>query len=202
MAIQFAGAGTQSQDAGAVIQRLNTRYAKIASAKMTVKFTVFGPKSISAVTTLQYSSPNKIWSKVVSSDLSIPTFTYVSDGKQVQAVGRPGYGTKAFALQTVQDDGPPVYKETLLLWDRERQLFERTKGFGYTAKKEAKDGKQWIVLVEDVPTHAEAYHYYIDPASGLIKRTLMYMNGKLVAEYVVQNQQINVPVDAKLFRIK
>ena len=157
-------------DAQAVLKRLRATYAKVRTAKMTLTLTVGDGAKPDAVVTLQYKSPNLIWARTTSKVKFPPSFTYMSDGVNLFCKGRPEIGKKKFSLQAVQDDGPPVFKETLALWDA-RQFGERAAQCWYKALKRTIGGAAWIELRE-AHRNGDGYGYFIEGRSGLIKRTV------------------------------
>src|SRR5688572_11377432 len=97
-AVLLVPSGLQKLNPVEVIAQLDKTYSKVKTAKMTVKV-ASADKDPAVTTTLQFEAPNRLWSNIVPGYKDMPAFTYVSDGKRVQSVGRPGYGVKPFSLQ-------------------------------------------------------------------------------------------------------
>ena len=202
-----------------LLAKMHTAYSKIHSVDMTVTVQLGNPnKYVTTDCRIRWMAPNLIREDISKSKESDngkviePGFTFVCDGKQQQTIGRRDgkNGIKPFSPAAVQDDGAPVYKEALCIWDWKRQWSGekggKASGFRYQTAAPTSNGKKWIGLAETSPDKTESFQYYIDPNTYLIKRTLYYLPGdqgwRPVGNYVVTAFKPNVKLDRSIFTIK
>ena len=204
-------------DVNDLMNKMHAAYAKLHSADITVKVQLGSPQKYYVLTCrTRWVSPYLIRQDISEAKPNTPDnptehgFTYICDGKNLQTTGRDKDhdGVKPFSLSSIQDDGAPVYKETMTLWDWKRQWCGEKggKGYEYHTARPTWNGKTWIGLAEINPPHNEYFQYYIDPKTYLIKRVVYYMAGESgwmpVGNYVVDQFTANAKIDRSLFKIK
>jgi outer membrane lipoprotein-sorting protein len=171
--------GKPSLEVLSVLQKVERAYGSIKSARIETLLTVRGPGgTFFATSRISYEAPNK-----VHATFEMPTdgggregVVFVSDGKTIwQKVGSR-LRKWPFSLEVIQNDGPPVYIETLALWDSHRQLMT-ARGLWDSRLSLSKgkwEGRDWIVVVAQQPKEG-LYEYYVDPKTYLISRTMLYV---------------------------
>jgi len=205
------------KDVQDLLDKMHAAYSKIHSADMTVSVQLGSPQKYFTLSSrIRYVEPNLFRediSESKSSDpsiASVPGFTFICDGKNEQCTGRADGkdGIKPFSRAHVQDDGAPVYKEALCVWDWDRQWSppKGGAGFHYELGSPIVNGKKWIGLAETSADKSESFEYYIDPDTYLIKRTLYFLPGDgkwmPVGNYVVTDMKINPEIDKSIFVLK
>lgn len=205
-----------------LLAKMHAAYQLVHSADIKIQTRFMnGDKHITEICHIQFVAPNLLYETATQKESTpgmpkLGGFTYISDGKRLQTIGRsmPGSanGIKPYSPSAAQDDGVPVYKEALCLWDWKRQWSGekggKASGFRYQIKPAVKwEGKQYIGLTELAPDRRQAFHYFIDPKTYLIKASVFFIPNEQatdwqpVEECDVTNLKINPKIDRSVFKI-
>ena len=197
---------------------MHAAYQKVQSADITIQSRMGTDEMHTTdICHIQFVAPNLLYETCTEKERTpgmpeVGGFTYISDGKQLQTIGRfDGDSIKPFSPKSVQDDGVPVYKEALCFWDWDRQWSGEkggvASGFRYQIKHGKWKGKEIIGLAEEAPG-GEAFNYFIDPDTYMIEESVMLApddlgNGwHVICDYEVQKLLVNPKIDPAIFKIK
>lgn len=214
----------QADDVDALFAKMHAAYQKVHSADITIQVQIGKEaKHVTEICHVLFVAPNLLHETLTDKSRSpgLPSsggFTYISDGKRLQTIGRSkvmggGNGIKPFSAASVQDDGVPVYKEALSFWDWKRQWSGekggKSSGHQYNINPNAKwEGKQYIGLAEISPDHREAFHYMIDPKTYLIMASIWFVpneqgtDWQVIGIYDVKKLSLNPKIDRSVFTIR
>lgn len=194
-----------------LLKKMRTQYASIKSAKFITKSTQVNAQGQSRTlrAETQYSSPSKIYSKLLSQTYSDEPMALITNGAKFITTGFPGSGkSKAYPEdQTALTSLIPLNLESLCFWDYIAQLTTWEGGNMSQSKlsvtSETWNNRKWTILreVADWVKPPLDIKYYVDPKTNLIWRTLVRnkKTQETVGDYELEKLWLGAKVDPSLF---
>lgn len=193
-----------------LLAKMRKAYGSVKTARFDVLTRFMRANTVVISSKVQFMAPMKVnVSTTGVPGLNGKAFTAVTDGSLYSLEGLQGGGiTRAYKMDAFEQGLPQFNLETLCFWDYARQLSTGPKGNMKDSKlavsREMWDKANCYVLKETAEQQRVVVHYYVNPNTFLIMRTVIYGLGasKPRQDFAISKLQINVPLPASAFKVK